>query len=109
MPPPHKLFLELVQLGPHPFRDRDTAKPETPVPGLPAEVRESQEVKRLRFAQPACLPPSGGVPPERDQARLAWVQFQGELREPLAKVRQEPLRVTWVRNAATALRLPGTA
>ena len=56
-------------------------------------MREAEEIKRLRLAEPARLPP-GGVPPELDQARLARVQSQGELREPLAKVRQEPLRVT---------------
>src|SRR6266540_2946970 len=93
MPPPHALVLELMQLGPHPFRDRDTAKPETPAPGLPADVRKSQEIERLRLAQPARLPPPGGGPPEFDQTRLAGMQFQGELREPLAKVHQEPFRV----------------
>ena len=56
-------------------------------------MREAEEIERLWLAEPARLPPPGGVPPELDQARLAWVQFQGELRKPLAKVRQEPLRV----------------
>ena len=31
--------------------------------------------------------------PELDQARLLWVQFQRELREPVAKVAEEPLGV----------------
>src|SRR5438552_17864991 len=93
MPVPQELVFDLPQLGPHPLGDRDTAQPEPPVPGLPADMREAEEINRLRLAEPARLPP-GGVPPELDQARLARVQSQGELREPLAKVRQEPLRVT---------------
>jgi hypothetical protein len=93
MPMPQELLFDLPQLGPHPLRDRDPAQPEPPVPGLPADMREAEEIERLWLAEPACLPPPGGVPPELDQARLARVQFQGELRKPLAKVRQEPLRV----------------
>src|SRR5580704_10511025 len=93
MPPPHELVLQLVQLGPHPLGDRDPPQPEAPVPGLPADVREPQEVERLWLAQAACLPPPGGMPPELDQPRLALVQVQAELREPLPQICQEPLRV----------------
>jgi hypothetical protein len=49
-------------------------------------VREAQEVERLRFAEPACPPVPGGVPPELDQPRLTRVQFQPELREPAAQL-----------------------
>ena len=35
----------------------------------------------------------GGEPPELDQARLLGVQLQAELREPVAKIRPEPLGV----------------
>ena len=38
----------------------------------------------------ACRSP-GGVPPELDQPGLVRVQLQPELREPLAKLGQEPL------------------
>ena len=37
------------------------------------------------------LPVSGGEPPELDQPRLVRVQLQPELREPLAKLGEEPL------------------
>jgi len=93
MPPPHELFPDLVQLGPHPLGDRDPPQPEPPGPGLPADVREPQEIERLRLAQAACLTPPGGKPPELDQPRLALVQVQAELREPLPQICQEPLRV----------------
>ena len=56
-------------------------------------MREAQEIERLRLAQAARLAPPGGVPPELDQPRLALVQVQAELREPLPQVCQEPLRV----------------
>jgi len=56
-------------------------------------MRETEEIERLGLTEPACLPPSGGVPPELDQARLLVVQFQTELREPLTKIREEPLCV----------------
>ena len=35
----------------------------------------------------------GGEPPELDQPRLLFRQLQVELREPLAKISQEPLGV----------------
>ena len=41
-------------------------------------------------------PVTGGVPPELDQAGLVRVQLQPELREPLAKLGEEPLRVVLV-------------
>ena len=36
---------------------------------------------------------AGGVPPELDQPRLLGIQFQTELREPVAKLSPEPLGV----------------
>src|SRR5260370_22110606 len=93
MPPPHELAFDLMQLGADPLREGDPAQPGAPVPGLPADVRKAQEIERLWLAQAACLPPPGGVPPELDQPRLALVQIQAELREPLPQICQEPLRV----------------
>ena len=51
MPASPELGLDLAQLRPHPFRDRDAPQPEPPAPGLRADVREAQEVERLRLAQ----------------------------------------------------------
>src|SRR6266852_714214 len=51
-----QLVLDLCQLRPHPFRDRDTPHPEAPVPHLRANVREAEEVERLRFPGAPLLP-----------------------------------------------------
>jgi hypothetical protein len=88
-----ELDFYLQQLRPHPFRDRDPLNPEPSAPRHRADVRETQEIERLRLAGPACLPVPGSVPPELDQPRLARVQFQTELREPAAQLVQEPFRV----------------
>ena len=45
-----ELAVDRLQLRPHPFRDRDP-----PVPGLPADVREAQEIERLRLPG-LCVP-----------------------------------------------------
>jgi hypothetical protein len=93
MPSPTQLILERVQLGRHPLRVGDPLELETSLPRLRARVRETEEAKRLRLAEPALFPLLGGEPPEPDQARLLGVELQVELREPLAKVRPEPLGV----------------
>ena len=82
----HELVFDLFQLRPHPFRDRDPLDPEPPAPGRRADVREAQEIERLRLAQAACPPVPGGVPPELDQPRLVRVQLESELREPAAQL-----------------------
>ena len=43
--------------------------------------------------RPRASPVLGGEPPELDQPRLLGVQLQAELREPCAKIGQEPLGV----------------
>ena len=64
-----------------------------PLPLVRADVREAQEVERLRLTQPPRLPTFGRVASELDQPRLVRVQLQTELREPLAKLGEEPLRI----------------
>jgi hypothetical protein len=54
-------------------------------------VREAEE--RLGLPEPASVSVWDGEPPELDQPRLVRVQFQAELREPPAKILQEPLGV----------------
>ena len=58
-----------------------------------ADVRQAQEVERLRFAQTPLASLPGRMPPELDQPGLVRVQLQPELREPLAKLRQELPRI----------------
>src|ERR1035438_10168313 len=91
MPAPPDLGLHRAQLCPHLLLDRDPLELEPPVPGLRADVREPQEVERLRL--PVAAPGSilGGVPPELDQPRLLRLQLQTELREPVAEIGEEPL------------------
>src|ERR671937_2987133 len=97
-PPPH-LGLDREQLGLHPLLARDPLELEPPVPALRADVREAKEVERFRLSEPTCLSSLGGEPSELDQPRLLRPQFQRKLREPLAKLREEPLGVFTVLEA----------
>jgi hypothetical protein len=47
-----EFVVDLSKLRPHPLRDRGTPQPEPPLPCLPAEVRESKEIERLRLRKP---------------------------------------------------------
>ena len=84
-----ELVFDLFQLCPHPLRDRDPPDLETPRPGLPADVREAEEIGRFRLPGAPRRPAHGREPAELDQARLARVQLQAESREPVAEVPQE--------------------
>src|ERR1019366_305351 len=83
-PTPH-LGLDRVQLGAHLLLARDPLEPKPPAPVLPADVREAQEIERLRLGDPTAESVSGGEPSELDQPRLLRMQLQPELREPAAK------------------------
>src|SRR5215831_3137878 len=89
-----ELVFDLLKLGPHPLGDRDPPEPESAASGLPTYVREAQKSEGFRLPEPARLAVLGGEPPELDQASLAGMPFQSELREPLAKVVEELLGVT---------------
>src|SRR5450755_1345674 len=89
----HQLFLDVVQLRPLPFRDRDAPQREVSALGLPADVREPQKVEGLGLAEVPLLSLLGGESPKLDQPRLLSMQFQAELREPVAELREEPLGV----------------
>jgi hypothetical protein len=100
MPASLELFFDLTQLGPHSLLDRDTPDPEPSALGRRAQVREAEEVERFGLPDsPRCSPP-GGVPPELDQPGLVGMQFQPELRKPLSKVDQEPLRILRILEAS---------
>src|SRR6266511_1816864 len=96
MPASPELGFHLLQLRPHPLLDGDAPEPETPVLGLPTDVGEAQEVERLRLGQAPPLPVRCREAAELDKPGLIRVQLQVELREPLAKVSQEPLCITEV-------------
>src|SRR5664280_1982288 len=88
-----ELVLDLGQLRPHPLRDGLALQPEPSVLGLPAEVREAEEVERLRLADATSRPGPGSSAPELDEPRLVGMQLQAELRQPLTKVAEELLRI----------------
>src|SRR6266511_6268003 len=96
VPASPKLGFHLLQLRPQPLFDGDAPEPEAPVPGLPTDVGEAQEVERLRLGKAPLLPVRRREAAELDKPGLIRVQLQVELREPLAKVSQEPLRITEV-------------
>jgi len=88
-----KLVLDLGQLRPHPLRDGLALQPEPSVLGLPAGVREAEEVERLAFPDATGCSCPGSIAPELDESRLVGVQLQTELRPPLTKVGKELLRI----------------
>ncbi len=50
VPPPPEFLLEVMQLGAHPVASRLPPKQEAAAPGAPADMREAQEVERLRLS-----------------------------------------------------------
>src|SRR5262250_3068103 len=92
-PTAFELHVERFQLRPLALGDGDTSDPDPPGPGPRADMREPQEIERLRPAQTPPRPIPSGVPPELDQPRLVRMQAQPELRQPPAKLDQEPPRI----------------
>ena len=70
---PAELLLDFQQLGSHPLADRFALQGVTPVPVLPADMRESQKLERLRLPFSSLFPVLLGEPPELNPARLVWV------------------------------------
>lgn len=63
------------------------------VPLLRTDVREAEEIERLRLPQATSLPSFGGVCAEFEQSRFLGVQFQTKLRESLREIRPESLGI----------------
>src|SRR6478735_3264274 len=93
MPSTLQLVIDLLQLGPHPFRLGLAPNPEPPLPPGRTDVRETQEGERLRLAQPPRPTTFGRVASEFDQPCLVRVKLQTELGEPVAKRGEEPVGV----------------
>ena len=64
-------------------------------------MREAQVIERLGLPEATLCSITGGEPPELDEARLVGMQLQGERREPFAKIMEELLGVTTMRNPTT--------
>src|SRR3970040_861680 len=91
--PPPQLGFPLLQLRLPPLPDRLPHHREPSVPLLPADVREAEEVERLRLPLAGPPPTLGRIRAELQQSCLLGVQLQAKLREPLAQLSQEPLGV----------------
>jgi hypothetical protein len=89
-----QLGFHLVQLRPEALAHGVTSKQETAAPRLRADMREAEEVERIRQPKTTACSVRGGVPPELCQPRLFWVQFQRELHEAFAKLGMEPFGVS---------------
>src|SRR5712691_5995174 len=90
---PPKLGFHRAQLRLQPPPDRLPYHREPSIPLLPAEVREAEEVERLRLSLVGAPPMFGREGPELQQPRLLGMQLQAELREALAQLRPKPLGV----------------
>jgi hypothetical protein len=66
---PACLLFDFQKLGPHLVADRFALHSVTPFPVLPADVRESQKIERLRFPFSSLVPVDLGKPPELNPAR----------------------------------------
>ena len=80
---PPKLGFDLAQLGLQPLPDRLPHHREPSIPLLPANVREAEEVERLRLPLSGAPPVLGRIRAEGQQACLLGVQLQAKLREAL--------------------------
>src|SRR6266849_4889920 len=88
-----QLGFHLAQLRLQPLPDRLPHHREPSVPLLPADVREAEDVERLRLPLAGASPVFGRIGPEFQQSRLLGVQLQPELCEPFTQLSQEPFSV----------------
>ncbi len=96
MPPSLQLVFDLLEFGSHPFGNRGPPQPEPSVLSVPANVREAQEVERLRLPDTPLRAMLGRKAPKLDQASLVGVQLQAEPGESFAQIVKEPISVTSV-------------
>src|SRR6476659_2920709 len=113
MPSTLQLVIDLLQLGPHPFRLGLAPNPEPPLPPGRTDVRETQAGERLRLTQPPRPTTFGRVASEFDQPRLVRVNLQTELGERVAKRDRYASRSrstsTWCNSAVNRASLSRTA
>ena len=79
------------QLGLPPLPHRLSQYREASLPGFSATMRETQKVKRPRFAVAPVSPVSLRVAAELDDSRFVGMQLQPKPRESFAQFRQKPL------------------
>ena len=86
-----QFFFQSSQLGLPPLPHRLSQHREVSLSGFPATMRETQKVKRLRFAVASVSSVLLRIAAKLDDSRLVGMQLQSELREALAQFRQKPL------------------
>src|SRR5215471_13334279 len=79
------------QLSLQPLAHRLSQDREVPLPGPSANVREAQEVERLRLAFATLAPILFRKAAKFDDPRLVGMQLKAKVRESVAQLRQEPL------------------
>jgi hypothetical protein len=94
-----ELLLYLFQLSCHTLGDRFALEFELPIPGFPADMRETQKTERLGLTFSSLLPVKFGKPPELDPARLIRMKLQSKLLQPLREVFPETVRICLVLEA----------
>jgi hypothetical protein len=88
-----ELLFDFFQLGSHPLAHRLAFHHKTPVPFLPADRREAQEIERVWLTSSLLSPVALGVEAKLNPARFIWVQFQPELSEPFLQIHQETVGI----------------
>ena len=94
-----ELLFNFFQLGHHALGDRLALQGEVPVPALPADMLEAQEIERLWLTFSSLPPVWFGKTPELDPARLIWVELQSELLQPLREIFPEAVCVRLILKA----------
>src|SRR5262249_53044629 len=95
------------QLGLLPLAHRLSQDREVPLPGPPANVREAQEVERLRLALTTLAPILFRKAAKFDDSRLIDMQVKAEVRESFAQLRQKPLCFIPMRESGHKVSRPG--
>jgi len=91
---PSQLGLHLAQLRLQPFTNRlPQHRVVTVAPLLAADMREAEEIERLRFPFAAPLPVLDRIRSKLQKPRLVGMQFELELPKPLGKFRPEPFGI----------------
>jgi hypothetical protein len=80
---------DLAEFPPQSLARRPPQHREAPLPGLPADVREAEEVEALGLAPSAPLPGLGRLAAEFEETGLCGVQLQSEPRKTLREVGPE--------------------
>jgi hypothetical protein len=92
-------FFDLLQLRTHALLNRVAHDQESPAPGFPTDVGESQEAERFRFPHTLTLTVLSSKASKLDETRFFRMHFQTERLHSLFQSIQESFRVLFVLEA----------